>query len=466
MDAKIKCKEKNRMNQEECFLYWESVVDTMDNGLLIVDTEGIIIFINPAAEAITGYSKGEVVGLPCTVFESDTCMLSTGKGKIKKCNLFEQGRVTRKRCMIKRKDGTLVFLLKNATILKNSQGEIIGGVETLTDLSELLKKDQEIEFLKKELSQEHGFHGLIGHCSGMQQVFELIRNAAESEAPVVIFGESGTGKELAASAIHKLSHRHRGPFIKVNCAALNESLLESELFGHVKGAFTGADRTRVGRFEAASRGCLFLDEIGDLPPAVQVKLLRVVQEKEIERVGSQDSIPIDVRIISATNKDLRSLVQKQVFREDLYYRLNVIPIPIPPLRERREDLPILTETLIRKIGLHSLRPIEGLSSESMEVLMHYPWPGNVRELINVLEYAFVVCKGGWILPEHLPGYVIQRPGKGLSRPFPNHNGLNEGEEAEKIRAILRQVQGRKGEAAERLGFSRVTLWKKMKKYQL
>lgn len=454
------------MNRDECFLYWETVVNTMDNGLLIVDTEGIIMFINPAAEVITGYSKGEVVGLPCTVFESDTCMLLTSKGMVKKCNLFEQGLVTHKRCMLKRKDGTMVFLLKNATVLKNNQGEIIGGVETLTDISELLKKDQEIEFLKKELSQEHGFHGLIGHSPGMQQVFELIRNAAESGAPVVILGESGTGKELAAAAIHKLSRRHRGPFIKVNCAALNESLLESELFGHVKGAFTGADRTRLGRFEAANRGCLFLDEIGDLPPAVQVKLLRVVQEKEIERVGSQDSIPIDVRIISATNKDLRSLVQQQRFREDLYYRLNVIPIFIPPLRDRKDDLPSLTETLIRKIGLHSFRTIQGLSSDSMEILIQYSWPGNVRELINVLEYAFAVCREGWILPEHLPGYVIQKPVKGFSSHLLINNGLNDREEAEKIGAVLEQVQGKKREAAERLGFSRVTLWKKMKKYGL
>lgn len=454
------------MNQEECILYWESVVDTMDDGLLIVDTEGIIMFINPAAEEMTGYTKGEVVGLPCTVFESDTCMLSTTKGKVKRCNLFEQGRVIRKRCMLKAKDGSMVYLLKNAKVLKNSRGVIIGGVETLTDITELLKKDQEIELLKKELSHEHGFHGLIGHSPSMQQVFDLIKNAAESEAPVVLLGESGTGKELVASAIHGLSHRRRGPFVKVNCAALNESLLESELFGHVKGAFTGAERNRLGRFEAANKGCLFLDEIGDLPPSVQVKLLRVVQEKEIERVGSQNPISIEVRLISATNQDLMSLVGQGRFREDLYYRLNVIPISIPPLRERKEDIPLLAEAFIRKIGLRSRRPILGLSPESMDVLMSYTWPGNVRELINVLEYVFVVCKEDWIKPEHLPGYLNQRHKNIFLARHKKDESFNQKGEKERIQKVLEEVKGKKAEAARQLGISRVTLWKKLKKYEL
>jgi len=454
------------MEPEDCSLYWESVVDNMVDVLLIVDTEGTIMFINPAAEIITGYKKEEVVGLPCTVFESDTCMLSTPNGTVKRCNLFEQGIVTRKRCMVKRKDGPAVYLLKNATVLRNVQGEVIGGVETLTDITQLLKKDQEIEFLKKELTQEHGFHGLIGNSSVMEQVFDLIKNAAESEAPVVILGESGTGKELVAAAIHKLSQRRKGPFIKVNCASLNESLLESELFGHVKGAFTGAERNRIGRFEAANRGSVFLDEIGDIPPSVQVKLLRVVQEKEIERVGSHEPIEVDVRLISATNRDLRGLVEDGHFREDLFYRLNVIPIAIPPLRERKEDIPWLTETMIRKIALRSRRPIQGLHPEAMEWIMNYPWPGNVRELINVLEYAFVVCKEKWIKPEHLPAYLHQRPGR--VQALESRHSKIAAEEPERIRLqkALNQAGGRKAEAARALGISRVTLWKKMKKVNL
>jgi len=458
--------ETTRMRPEDCSVYWESVVETMVDGLLIVDTEGTIVFINPAAEEITGYKKEEVVGLPCTVFEGDTCMQQTAEGKVKQCNLFKMGKVSGRRCTIKRKDGSSAYLLKNATVLKDSQGEAIGGVETLTDISEQLKKDQEIEYLKKELTQEHGFHGLIGATPVMQAVYDLIKNAAESEAPVVILGESGTGKELVASAIHRLSHRAEGPFIKVNCASLNESLLESELFGHVKGAFTGADRLRVGRFEAANRGSLFLDEIGDIPPSVQVKLLRVVQEKEIERVGSHNPIATDVRLISATNRELKDLVDRGIFREDLFYRLNVIPILIPPLRERKDDIPLLTEAVITKIRLRSQKNIQGLSPEAMDQLMNYLWPGNIRELINVLEYAFVVCKEKWIRSEHLPGYLTHE------RPRKHHGEKQKAEgprgpgELEKILLALEQAQGKKAEAARRLGLSRVTLWKKMKKYNL
>ncbi len=455
------------ISQDDCFIYWESVVNTMVDGLLIVDTEGNVVYVNPAAEEITGYRKEEVIGLPCTVFESDTCMLSTMKGKVKNCNLFKEGQVNRKRCNLKRKDGSLVYLLKNATVLKDERGEVIGGVETLTDLTELLRKDQEIEYLRKELTHEHGFHGLIGKSPALKAVIDLVKNAAESEAPVVILGESGTGKELVASAIHKLSRRKQGPFITVNCASLNQSLLESELFGHVKGAFTGADRLRIGRFEAANRGSLFLDEIGDIPPPVQVKLLRVVQEKEIERVGSQHPVPINVRLISATNQDLRQMVNKGFFREDLYYRLNVIPIHMPPLRERKEDIPRLSEFIIRKIHLRSERPIESLTPEAMETLMDYAWPGNIRELINVLEYAFVVCRQSWIQPAHLPPYLtVPTNRKETARGTLWDNQKIDTEEREKIRQALINARGKKAEAARLLGISRVTLWKKMTRHQI
>ena len=454
------------MKPDDCSLYWESVVDNMLDGLLIVDTEGTIVFINPSAEDITGYRREEVVGLPCTVFESDTCMLRTREGQVKHCNLFQVGKVSRKRCIIKRKDGSLAYLLKNATVLRDARGEVIGGVETLTDISELLKKDQEIEFLKRELTHEHGFHGLIGKSPVMEAVYDLVKNAAESEAPVVILGESGTGKELVASAIHRLSQRAEGPFVKVNCASLNESLLESELFGHIKGAFTGADRLRIGRFEAASRGSLFLDEIGDIPPSVQVKILRVVQEKEIERVGSHNPIPTDVRLISATNRELKDLVDRGVFREDLYYRLNVIPIHIPPLRDRKEDIPLLTESVMAKIRLRGLKNIQGLSPEAMDQLMNYHWPGNIRELINVLEYAFVVCKEKWIRREHLPGYLVPERSRKYHGERQKAEGTRDPGELEKILVALEQSQGKKAEAARRLGLSRVTLWKKMKKYNL
>ena len=282
---------------------------------------------------------------------------------------------------------------------------------------------------------------------------------------MVLYGESGTGKELAAAALHKLSPRARGPFIKVNSAALNESLLESELFGHIKGAFTGADRTRVGRFEAAHRGSIFLDEIGDLPLATQVKLLRVLQEKTIEKVGDQRSIPVDVRIITATNQDLQLLMERGLFREDLFFRINVIPIHLPPLRERREDIPLLVEHFLERNAAKTQKPITGLSREALEIFLAYHWPGNVRELINVIDYSFVLCKEGVILPEHLPS---QMAGKRLApaRPRRAETAGPQRISREELLNALQAARGKKTKAAEMLGVSRVTLWKWLKEFEV
>jgi transcriptional regulator with PAS, ATPase and Fis domain len=299
----------------------------------------------------------------------------------------------------------------------------------------------------------------------MQQVFDLISSASQSEAPVIIYGDSGTGKELVASAIHKLGVRRKGPFIKVNCAALSESLLESELFGHVKGAFTGADRTRMGRFEAANGGDIFLDEIGDLPLATQVKLLRVLQEKEIEKVGDHRPITIDVRILAATNKDLYRLMEEGHFREDLYYRIGVIPIILPPLQERREDIPLLVETFINRIRLKTDKPISGMSREALDVLFGYDWPGNVRELINVIEYSFVLCHEGEIMPHHLPAKVTgTRPSVSPRRRAVKKQ--SDDVERKRILDALAATGGNQSKAAEILGISRVTLWKRLKAYDI
>jgi PAS domain S-box-containing protein len=318
------------MFEEEYSQYWKTIVDTMADGLMVVDSEGVIVSINKAMEEISGYSKGELIGKSCELLECDTCFKTRADGHDKYCALFKDGQVTRRKCTLRKKDGSRIHLFKNATVLRDSLERVIGGVETWTDLSEVVAKEKVISRLRKELSSEDGFHGILGKSPAMVQVFDLISSAAQSEAPVIIYGESGTGKELIASAIHKLGPRRKGPFIKVNCAALSESLLESELFGHVKGAFTGADRTRVGRFEAANGGDIFLDEIGDLPLSTQVKLLRVLQEKEIEKVGDHRPISIDVRILAATNQNLSTLMEENRFREDLYYRISVIPIHLPP----------------------------------------------------------------------------------------------------------------------------------------
>ena len=258
-------------------------------------------------------------------------------------SLFETGSIKKTKCIIKRKDGSFIHAVKNASILNDTSGNIIGAVETITDITEIIEKETQLEAFRQVLRSKDGFHGLIGVSASMRQVFDLIENAAQSDAPVIIYGDSGTGKELVSKAIHEIGERNHNPFVKVNCASLTESLLESELFGHVRGAYTGAYKDRVGRFESAHEGDVFLDEIGDLPLSTQVKLLRVLEEKTIERVGDSTPIPVDVRIISATNKNLTQLVEQGLFRKDFYFRINVIPIHLPLLRERVEDIPFLAE---------------------------------------------------------------------------------------------------------------------------
>jgi two-component system response regulator HydG len=453
------------MYEEEYSQYWKTIVDTMADGLMVVDSEGVIISVNKALETITGYSKDELVGQSCAVLDCDTCFGTRAEGHDKYCALFKEGHVTRRKCTLRKKDGKPLYVHKNAALLKDSDGRVIGGVETLTDLSEVVSKERVITRLRRELSDKDSFHGILGRSAAMTQVFDLVSSAAQSEAPVIIYGESGTGKELVASAIHKLGRRKRGHFIKVNCAALSESLLESELFGHVKGAFTGADRTRLGRFEAANGGDIFLDEIGDLPLSTQVKLLRVLQEKEIEKVGDHRPVKIDVRILAATNKDLNRLMEEGRFRQDLYYRIGVIPIILPPLQERREDIPLLVETFISRIRLKTDKPITGMSKEALDLLFHYDWPGNVRELINVIEYSFVLCHQGEIMPNHLPARVTGDQSRVTSKPRTSQKPSGD-EERKRIVDALEATGGNQSRAAEILGISRVTLWKRLKAFDI
>jgi len=345
---------------DEYSQYWETVVQTMVDGLMIVDPDGIILSVNRALEQLTGYTQEELIGQSCEILQCNTCFGTRARGGDKHCELFKDEEVQHSKCVIRRKDGQPLYVIKNAAILRDGDGIMVGGVETLADCTELVAKDRIITSLRKELSMEDTFQGIIGKSVPMRQVFDLIGSASQSDAPVIIYGESGTGKELVAAAIHRLGSRAKGPFIKVNCAALNESLLESELFGHVKGAFTGADHTRLGRFEAANHGDIFLDEIGDLPLSTQVKLLRVLQEKEIEKVGDHKPITVEVRFLSATNKDLKKLMEEGRFRDDLFYRIGVIPIHLPPLRERPGDIPLLIDAFIHRIHLKTQKPIQGV----------------------------------------------------------------------------------------------------------
>ncbi len=443
---------------------WKDVIDKMTEGLMLVDPAGKILFVNAALEGLLLYRREELVGQRCDFLECDTCFDQRQNQGNKHCALFRKGDVRNLKCSFKRKDGSRVNVLKNATVLTDSSGKVVAGVENLTDMTAILTREQVITDLRKHIAKEDGFQGIIGKSHAMTQVFELIKSASQSDAPVVIYGESGTGKELVASAIHNLSKRKDAPLIKVNCAALNENLLESELFGHIKGAFTGADRTRMGRFEAANNGVIFLDEIGDLPLATQTKLLRVLQEQEIERVGDHQPIAIDVRIIAATNKDLSKLMAEEKFRDDLYYRIGVIPIILPPLRDRQEDVPMLIETFLDRARLKTGKDIGAINKEALNLMVTYAWPGNIRELINVIEYAFVICPGGTITPEHLPHHFTSMETRATNSGSFNTNPSTDRRQL--LLDTLKQTGGNKSEAARLLGISRVTLWKQLKKYEI
>ena len=449
------------MFEEEVDRYWKTIVDTIRDGIMVVDTTGSILSVNRALKSMTDYSHQELVGQKCSILNCSVFNLAREKCGEDWCLLFKTGAMNMRRCTIMRKDGTYVPVLKNASLLHDSKGRVIGAVETITDVSEIMEKNKQIAAIRQHLRSEDAFQGLIGASVPMQQVFGLIENAAQSDAPVIILGESSTGKQLAARAIHQLGERRKRPYVKVNCATLTESLLESEIFGHIKGAYTGAYKSRAGRFEMAQGGDIFLDEIGDLPFATQVKLLRVLEEKTIERVGDNKPIPVDVRIISATNKNLSELVESGGLRKDLYFRINVIPINMPPLRERVEDISLLAESFFRKLRLKSGKRIEGMSNLALEILVKYAWPGNVRELKSAFEYAFVTCQEALIQPHHLPPDILNghQARSDLQAGAPSKQEIRK----RQLMDALARAKGNQSMAAEILGVSRVTIWNRMKR---
>ena len=452
------------MFEQELNIYWKKVVDTIKDGIMIVDKGGTIVSVNKALEKITGYSKDEMLGKSCSILNCNIFDYARKNKGDHWCVLFKTGTMNMRKCTFIKKEGTFIHVLKNASLLHDAEGKVMGAVETITDITEILEKDSQIEAFRRELREENGFLGILGVSGPMQQVFDLINNASQSDAPVIIFGESGTGKELIAKAIHETGLRKTKPYLKVNCASLNEALLESELFGHVKGAYTGAYKSRVGRFEAARNGNIFLDEIGDLSLSTQVKLLRVLEEKIIERVGDNRPIHIDVRIISATNKDLNGLVEEGHFRQDLFYRINVIPIIVPPLRERVEDIPILAEAFFRRIRLKTDKKINGISNDAMRLLMEYSWPGNVRELRSTFEYAFVTCQDPIIQPYHFPPVIYQE--KKLYKALQKSPFDKKEMKKRQLIEALKKSNGNQTKAADILGVSRVTVWNQMKRFNI
>jgi PAS domain S-box-containing protein len=446
----------NRIHYEERSL--KIILDNLDIGIFTVNRGGHITFFNTAAEKITGYNRRQVLGTPCaSLFGGDESkdltlfMESIADGKAR----------TNRQGEMPTSEGETIPIRADYLPLQNDQGEIVGGLATLQDLTLAQQLDQVI-------SDRYTFQNMVGKDPSMQKIFEMARVVAASDATLLIEGPTGTGKDLLANVIHSASKRADKPLVKVNCAALPENLLESEIFGYVKGAFTGADMDKLGRFQEADGGTIFLDEIGDIPLSLQAKLLRVLEDKEFYPLGSRKTVKVDVRIISATNQGLESLVKKRLFREDLFYRLNVLRIELPHLKDRRADLPILIRHIVRRLCAVQANLPQGISEMAMEALLSYDYPGNVRELENILEHALIVSQYGVIEPRHLPDYLQNR----LASPVelrPSEEILTKGSkiaERDNIIRLLRQYNGHREKTAQALGVNRSTLWRKMKRFGL
>jgi len=426
------------------------ILDSIVDGVFTVDGSWRITSFNRAAERITGVSSDEAIGQRCCdVFHASICedecalrqALRTGKP------------VVCKPIYIVKADGQRIPVSISATALKDQEGRVLGGVETFRDLSV-------IEQLRKELQDKYTFADIVARSAAMRRILDVLPQLADSDSTILIEGASGTGKELVARAIHDLSPRRDRRFVAINCGALPDTLLESELFGYRAGAFTDARKDKPGRFAVADGGTIFLDEIGDVSSAMQSKLLRVLQERVYEPLGSVDPVSADVRVIAASNRDLGVLVKDGAFREDLYYRVNVVRIQLPPLRDRREDIPLLVEHFVSKFNRLQRKNVAGASEEVMAILLDYDYPGNVRELENLVEHGFVLCRAGLIEPRHLPAALRDRPQA--------DSALNRGEltlkslEKMHIAEAIRRHGGNRKAAARGLGIHPSTLFRKIK----
>jgi PAS domain S-box-containing protein len=429
------------------------ILDNLTEGIIAHDLDRRIFYFNRAAERITGWRRDEVIGKDCHEvfpgrFCGKECKFCEGTEPDPDCPRYTMEFTTRY--------GEPRFLEMTVTPIEGN-GDMVGVMAAFRDLT----YEHELE---RRLGEIQSFSGIIGRDKKMLELFDLVRSVADSDVPVLIQGESGTGKELVAAAIHNEGPRANERFVTVNCGALPEGLLESELFGHVRGAFTGAVRDKKGRFELADGGTIFLDEIGDVSPAMQVKLLRVLQEGTFERVGGQQTLHGNARVISATNKDLRVEIAAGRFREDLFYRLCVVPVQLPPLRERPGDIPLLVDSILTRLAESTGRPGLKVSHEAMEVLMSHPWPGNVRELQNALQFALVKCKDAVIEPGHLPASVFGGGGPvtgGGSEQGPRRGRRRKLTE-QGVRRALYQAGGNRSEAARLLGVGRATLYRFLK----
>lgn len=440
------------MNKKIALGMAEEILESISDGVFTIDLKGRITYFNRAAEHITKISRKEAIGRLCSeVFRSSMCE--------RNCPLkytIEYGKpIIGQSGYIVNAHGEKIAISVSTAILKDSEGKIIGGAETFRDLSE-------IENLRSQINQKYRIGDLISRSNKMQAIFEILPLIAKSPSTVLILGETGTGKEIIARNIHNISDRRENPFVAINCSALPETLLEAELFGFTKGAFTGAIKDRKGKFELAHGGTIFLDEIGDMPLSLQGKLLRVLQERSFERLGSNKTITVDVRVISATNKDLKKMVSRGEFREDLYYRLNVVKIELPPLRERKEDIPLLVDHFISHFNNILKKDIKEISPEALSLLMAYDWPGNIRELENVIERACILCLEDKIDVIHLPEEII-------SKKIVPHKDIKTTKkliEKEVILSALKQNNFDPLKTASSLGIHKTTLYRKLKKLNI
>ncbi|MCB2169087.1 MAG: sigma 54-interacting transcriptional regulator [Deltaproteobacteria bacterium] len=432
------------------------ILDNLDIGVLTVDRGDHISFFNTMAEKITGYSRTELLGKSCDKvfgsrfgkdFKKAPEQLKDGNGHIR----VETDLTTR--------EGQRIPVQANYVPLKNEEGSVVGGLTTISDLS--------LQYhYKSAIRGQYTYFDMVGRHPEMQKIFEIIPVIAASDATVLIEGPTGTGKDLLAKIIHNASDRAGQKLIKVNCASLPDNLLESEMFGYVKGAFTGADRDKPGRFQLADGGTIFLDEIGDLPLALQAKLLRVIEDREFYALGSRQTTRVNVRILSATNQNLKRLAEEKKFREDLFYRLNVMRLELPALKDRKSDLPLLIEHILKRICTTKHASVGRIDEPAMEVLLNYDYPGNVRELENILEHALIICCGDTIEKKHFPLWLLKSVAQDHSDDDISGAARRAWNEKERIIDTLRRYRWNKSHTARALSMDRTTLWRKMKKYQI
>jgi len=437
--------------------FFKVILESIADGVFTVDNERRITSFNKAAEKITGITEEHALGKKCyEVFHSDICE----SGCLLEKTMITGNVAIDQPVSIINSEGNKIPISISTAVLRDNDGNVLGAVETFRDLST-------IENLRKELEKSYSFEDIISKSPLLHKIFAILPDVAESESTVLFQGPSGSGKELFARAVHNLSPRKDKPYVVINCGTLPPQLFESEIFGYIKGAFTDAKKDKAGKLTVAEGGTVFFDEIGELPPSTQVKLLRLLQEREYEPLGSTATIKADIRVVAASNKDLRELISQGKFRDDLYFRLAVVKFDLPPLSDRREDIPYLVDHFISKYNAKKGKNIIGVSPRVMEILLKHDYSGNIRELENVIEYGFAVCRGRIIQTENLPAELLDEagmlPGK-EPQLSASQGALKSQNEKALISETLKNCDGNRQQAAKLLGIDRTTLWRKIKKY--